>query len=457
MSFARLKPNYRNTVIAGSPDEVRAMMQSRLFSDCPKGSLCDFAALATTIPPDSGTTFVHRIFSICFFVLAFTLSAFSQSSTAEDSLHSNGNTTTIGGYGDAVYQRNFNQGTASADLERVVVFIGHNFGDVSFFSELEMEDAKVEGGTDGGEIAFEQAYLKFNLDQDHYITAGLFLPRIGILNENHLPTQFNGNERTQVETYIIPSTWRELGIGFYGNAESLPLSYNFALVNGLNGAAFEHGSGIMEGRSEGRNASANNLAMTGAIQLYSGNVKMQVSGYYGGSVGLGPRQADSLHLQSGTFGTPVGLGEADAVYDANGLTVKLLGTYISIPKAADINRAYANNTPESEYGAYAEVGYDLFTLFHFTGNRQLIAFARFETLDMNATIPSNGIEDESLKQHHIITGLTYFPISNVVIKADVRFAHTGNQNPALILNPNPAAPPYKNNNTFLNLGIGYSF
>jgi len=186
-----------------------------------------------------------------------------QSGTAEDTLSTSAsfmNATAIGGYGSFLYHNNRNAESASADLERMVLFIGHKFGSISFFSELEVEDAKVSGGEEGGEIAFEQAYLKFNLDPQHYITAGLFLPRIGILNENHLPNTFNGSERTQVETYIIPSTWREIGVGFYGGLSSFPLNYSVALVNGLNSGSFKHGTGIREGRFEGRNATANNLS-----------------------------------------------------------------------------------------------------------------------------------------------------------------------------------------------------
>jgi hypothetical protein len=33
----------------------------------------------------------------------------------------------------------------------------------------------------------EQAYLKFNLNAKQYLVAGLFVPRTGLLNENHLP------------------------------------------------------------------------------------------------------------------------------------------------------------------------------------------------------------------------------------------------------------------------------
>jgi len=365
--------------------------------------------------------------------------------------------TTIGGYGNAVYSHDVNQKTSLADLERVVLFVGHKFNaSTTFFSELEMEDAKVSGGEDGGEIAFEQAYVKFDIDPDHYFTAGLFLPRIGILNENHLPTTFNGNERTQVETYILPSTWRELGIGFYGTMSGMPLNYSIALVNGLNSSTFEHGSGIREGRFEGRNASANNLALTGALQLREGDWKFQVAGYYGGTVAASPQAADTLQLSSGIFGTPVAIGEADFQYEHEGLTARALGTIVSIPDAFEINRAYGNNTPSREYGTYIELAYNVFQGCEQLRGKQLNVFARYERLDMNASIPSNGVTDGTLDQHHLIVGISYLPINDIVLKADVRWLKAGDQNPALATG-NPAESPYDATNTFFSLGIGFSY
>jgi hypothetical protein len=404
------------------------------------------------------------VYLISFVVFYFSLHVYvyaqSPSKGAEDSLSSSlllSNSTVIGGYGSAFYQHDVNAQTSLADLARMVLFVGHSYGSISFFSELEVEDAKVSGGEEGGEIAFEQAYLKFNLNPQHYITAGLFLPRIGILNENHLPNDFNGNERTQVETFIIPSTWRELGIGFYGSLSSLPLNYSAAIVNGLNSASFKHGSGIREGRFEGRNASANNLALTGSIQMYAGNIKLQASGYYGGTVGLPSLQADSLHLASGMFGTPVVIGELDAQYEQNGFSVKVLYVFVSIPDASDINNAYGNNTPKAEYGAYAEIGYDLLHLFSITDGKQLVVFLRYEKLDMNASIPLNGILDGTLNQQHVIAGLNYLPINNIAIKIDARFVQTGDRNPALIIASSSSAEPFKTHNWILNIGIGFSF
>lgn len=384
--------------------------------------------------------------------------------TNEDSLNrgTNNSSTVISGYGSAFYQRNFNAHQSVVTLDRAVLFVGHKFNEkISLFTELEVEHAIVAGTnsdehTSGqGDISMEQAFLKFNLNSHQYIVAGLFTPRLGITNENHLPVNFNGVERPLVEQLIIPTTWREIGVGFYGSLDRLPVNYSIAIVNGLNSANFQHDTGIGEGEGLGSDASANNLAVTASVQYHLTDIKFQVSGYAGGTVGLSPRGSDSLGLNSGAFGTPLYLGEADLQYAKNGVGIKILGTYISYPDAAKLNAAYAKNTPTGMYGAYAELGFDWLYKKHAT--EQFITFARAEMLDMNSGLASNGIYDGTQKQTHIIAGINYMPIPNITIKADVRLLHTGPQNPALVINPAPNALPYKQNNQFLNIGIGYSF
>jgi hypothetical protein len=266
---------------------------------------------------------------------------------------------------------------------------------------------------------------------------------------------FNGVERPLVEQFVIPATWRELGIGFYGSSGSLPINYSVALLNGLNSAKFEHGTGIREGRAEGGNAFANNLAVTASVQYFWQNFKFQVSGYAGGTVGLSPHGADSLGLNSGAFGTPLYLGEADLQYANKGVSFKILGTYIYYPEAGNVNAAYNNNTATGLYGAYAELGFDW--LHARAKQAQFITFARLELFDLNSSIPPNGIHDGTLNQSHLIAGFSYLPIPNVVIKADVRLMNTGPQNSELVINPPPNALPYQQHNQFLNIGIGYSF
>lgn len=366
------------------------------------------------------------------------------------------NNTVISGYGSAFYQYNKNNQKGTATLERCVLFVGHQFNNkIAFFSETEIENAKVEGGERGGEISLEQAYLRFKFNSHQYLVAGLFTPRIGLLNENHLPVNFNGVERPIVEELIIPATWRELGIGFYGESHQMPLNYSVALINGLNAAAFVHGNGIREGRAEGKEAPANNLAITASVQYFIGNFKFQLSSYVGGTTAFGKNEADTLRLQSGLFGAPLYLTEADFQFEKNGFSAKGIASYISYSQAAAINKTFASNISSGMYGSYAEVAYNLFENAKKEKWKQqkLNAFARYEVLNLNSSIPGNALYDGTEKQNHLIVGLGYLPIPNVVIKADVRLLHTG---PQTIANPDTALP-YRQNNTFINLGIGWSF
>lgn len=383
--------------------------------------------------------------------------------TGEDLLTGNNGEeaqTVISGYGQASFQRNNKYQNSQVNLDRVVLFVGHQFNRrIALFTELEVEDAKIEGGKPMGTIGMEQAYLKFSVNPRQYFVAGLFLPRIGILNENHLPVNFNGVERPLVEQFIIPSTWRELGIGFYSQLSNLPLSYSVALVNGLDAGGFEHGSGFTGGRREGQMASANNIAITAAVNAYISNFRFQISGYAGGTVPLSRYEADSLQTISGFFAAPLYLGEADIQYNVDGFAAKVLGVYASYPEAGEINSLYANNSPLSMFGAYAELSYNFFETIRnprFT-DKQFIGFARYERLNMNASIPVNGITDGTLDQSHMILGLNFLPIPNVTVKADIRITHTGPQNKALLVNPPPVMLPYQQGNSFINVGIGYSF
>jgi hypothetical protein len=403
------------------------------------------------------------VFASLYLLLSNTV--FSQIITKEDSLSAGlvraASPTVLSGYGEAKVEYDLRMRTGMANLTRNVIFIGHRFSDkITFFSELELENAKIVGGKTSGEISLEQLFLKFNLNRNTYLVGGLFIPRIGIINENHLPTTFNGNDRPYTESLVIPSTWRELGIGIYGQVPSVPgLNYSAALMNGLNSAGFVHGTGIREGRFEGSNATASNLAATAALLYYYGNFRMQASAYYGGTAGLSARQADSLQLNSGAFGTPVGLGEFNVQYHGTkGFQFKVLGTYVTIPDAKAINRAYANNTPEAMYGFYAEAGYNILRFFNTSTSKNLLLFARVEQIDLNAKVATNGVSDNFQQKLYTVAGLLYQPLKGVSIKLDYVHRSTGMYNEVLyVTNPYETRLPFYQNNSFINLGFGYSF
>lgn len=383
--------------------------------------------------------------------------------TAEDSLNAGLITkekaTVISGYGEIKISYDTQLETAKANLTRAVLFIGHRFNNsIALFSEIELENAQIGGESSGGELSLEQLYIKFNINRDHYITAGLFLPRIGIINENHLPNTFYGNDRPFTEHDVIPATWREIGIGINGVIPAVSgLNYSFAIINGLNSAGFTNGSGIREGRYSGNNATYTNIALNGSLLYYVKNFRFQLSGYYGGSAGISDREADSLMLDNSIFGTPVGLVEANIKYSGKIFSFAALASYVVISDAYEINRAYANNTPEAISGGYIEGGVDLLKLFRSESTKSLSFFTRFEMMNLNKEVASNGIVNDANEKTYIVTGLEFKPVKGVAIKADYVFRKTGEQNSELIINPFPQAPPYYTENGFLNLGLAYSF
>ena len=191
----------------------------------------------------------------------------------------------IAGYMEA----HFNKETGlpgQGNLDRFVLLFGHSFSDrIKFWSDLEIENALVEGGKEKGEIAVEQAYLDFLVKPWLNFRGGLVLSPIGIINERHEPPSFNGVERPFVETLIIPTTWRELGVGLTGDL-GRGFRYRGYMLSALDPIGFSAEQGIREGRTLGFQARFRNPAT--AARLEYGGVRrltLGLSGYSGVSSG----------------------------------------------------------------------------------------------------------------------------------------------------------------------------
>src|SRR5439155_524812 len=148
----------------------------------------------------------------------------------------------------------------TADLERAVFYFGYKWTDhVLFNSEIEFEHA-VAASDAPGEVAVEFAYVDYRVSRGFGVRGGLLLVPMGFLNELHEPPIFHGARRPEVEQVILPSTWRENGLGVYGDAG--PLTYRAYLVTSLDAEGFSPDLGVREGRQEGAEALARDLALT---------------------------------------------------------------------------------------------------------------------------------------------------------------------------------------------------
>src|SRR2546429_3769853 len=143
--------------------------------------------------------------------------------------------TTVGGYGEVHYTNPTGPKTPPVvNLARLVVYLAHSFDErLAFRSELEVEDAKIEGGQAGGEGSLEQAYLDYRLGDWITLRTGLVLPPVGIINETHQPSTFNGVERPRFDHDVIPTTWPEIGLGPVGTIpRGTGLSHTLYPANG---------------------------------------------------------------------------------------------------------------------------------------------------------------------------------------------------------------------------------
>jgi len=119
----------------------------------------------------------------------------------------------IGGYGEILFIENQGR-TDRADALRVVMYFGYQFDERwNFSSELELEHASTDKN---GEMAVEMAQLEYQLCDDLAVRGGLLLVPMGLLNERHEPTTFLPTQRPETERRIIPTTWREIGVGLRG-------------------------------------------------------------------------------------------------------------------------------------------------------------------------------------------------------------------------------------------------
>ncbi len=331
----------------------------------------------------------------------------------------------IGGYGEGFYQNRVedpnNEGD-NADFLRLVLYTGYKFTDkILFNSEIEFEHATTgEGAEEKGEVSVEFANLDFLLQPMVNIRAGLVLLPVGFINEIHEPPFFHGNNRPEVERRIIPSTWREIGVGLFG--ELLPgLQYRIYAVNGLDARGFDSESAIREGRQSGSGVKAEDLAFTGRLDYSPSSAPGFLIGF---STYLGNSGQDQLfNGQEADVFTQ--LYEGHLQWRHRGLELRALGAWGHIDDAELVSAEKSTAEQdtvigEAFYGWYAEAAYDVMPLL-WTGTTQYLApFFRYEQLDTVAEAPTGFADDPSRDREIFQGGLSYKPIPNVVIKADYR-------------------------------------
>jgi hypothetical protein len=93
--------------------------------------------------------------------------------------------------GEIFYSRPRRDTSATqANVGRFVISFQHRADErTQVVAELEVEHA-VTSATDSGEVAVEQLFVEYRINQNYVLRAGLFLIPIGLVNQNHEPTTY---------------------------------------------------------------------------------------------------------------------------------------------------------------------------------------------------------------------------------------------------------------------------
>lgn len=332
----------------------------------------------------------------------------------------------IGGYGEVLYE-NFadelqdgepSNRTDRIDFLRAVVYLGYKFDEHWVLNtEIEYEHA-VTGEDAGGEVAVEFAYIDYMHSRPLNARAGLVLVPMGLVNELHEPTSFLGARRPDVERFILPTTWRELGVGIYGDTGFL--AYRGYLTSSLDSAGFS-AAGIRGGRQAGAEAIAENWAFAGRLDYTGTPGLLAGASVFAGKAGQSRSTPSGLPVDA-----PTTVFDLHADWQWRGLWLRALYAHTSIGDAERVNEANGFVGDESvgsqQEGWYVQAAYDVFTLW--PGSKaSLLPYVRYEEYDTQKDVPAGYMRNPANDNTELTLGLAWKPIDRLILKADWQQRH----------------------------------
>jgi len=333
-----------------------------------------------------------------------------------------GSATTLSGYGEFNYNNyKSDERPTQADLRRFVFGLHHRFDDrLTFHSEVEFEHAVVSKD-DEGEVEIEQAWVNYKFSDAVNVKGGLFLIPLGILNETHEPPTYYGVERNEVETRIIPTTWRELGVGVHGLLLGTSgLRYDVGITTGFDSGKLDDPStGVRSAHQEGQLANAQDLSVYGALN-YRRSGLLVGAGVFTGNTG---QNGATNPLLKGVDAR-LTMWDVHAQYKVGRLDLQAVYADGKLADADQLNAAILATSaepfaaPNRMKGAYVQAAYHVYK----ADKLDFAPFVRLEGIDIRQQEdPANGLFQDPNNHERITTaGFNFWVHPQVVLKADVQ-------------------------------------
>lgn len=337
---------------------------------------------------------------------------------------------TLGGYAQIDYNEPSGSAPGNLDVHRVVIFLNKRFNDkVNFVTEIEFEHVRKEAG-------IEQAYISYQIAESTNLLTGLMLIPMGIINDSHEPTTFYGVERPNVDKFIVPTTWREIGIGVSGTITNSSLKYQAYIFNGFksfaNGNGLLNSSGLRNGRQEGKESTINTPNFSTKLDYFGViGLRLGLAGYFGKT------QTDNSQILASQVN--IAMIGFDARYTYKNLELKAEYIHTYIKNTEDYNTLTGNDLGSQMFGYYTEMAYN----FGLKNGQKITTFLRFEKYNSQSKTAGNLIPDKANDRNEVLFGLNYKIAEGVAFKADYQFMNN--------------ALPNSQTQKQLNAGIAISF
>ena len=367
---------------------------------------------------------------------------------------------TVGGYGEVAYSRNYYSDHVSRysqpeqhkddpshgrfDIPHAVINLGYGFGKGwSLSMEIEFEHGgngsayekeDEEGGEweqeteKGGEVELEQFWIQKSFDKTANLRFGHIVVPVGLNNAHHEPLNFFTVYRPEGENTILPSTWHQTGLSFWGRYKAF--RYEAQFLAGLNADNFTNTGWIKKGPSSPLEFEvANKYGVALRLDNYTvPGLRIGLSGYYGESIGNSyPRNANGVDAE---YKGQVLVGALDFTYKGHNWIVRGQADYGYLGDAEQLKYVYNRLNSKSPYkhsafvskNAYAvgvETGYDVFSQIKSLRDKEqeLYVFGRYEQYNPYAC-DTKGTAYDYTAVKRLAVGVNYHPVPQIVIKAE---------------------------------------
>ena len=283
----------------------------------------------------------------------------------------------------------------------------------------------------GGEVAIEQFHITRLIVPQFNIRAGHIIVPVGLTNAHHEPINFFGTYRPEGETTILPSTWHENGLEFFGSFGKGYASFDYQamIVAGLNANGFDRNTWIASGKQG--IFEEDNFTSPGYVARldYKGvpGLRIGASFYYCADAGSNSDKADTY---SSTGKIPVRIYTADAQYRNKYVIARTNIVYGNLGNSAKLSEANTKLSNKSPYSRItpiaknvvsyaAEAGLNISAFFK--GNKKvpvIYPFTRYEYYNPQEKGEASQIMEKRCQVSMWTAGLNWYALPNLVVKAD---------------------------------------